>query len=71
MDELDRAQEIEERDRHAALASHRERLRGSGREFCICCGDPIGADRLEAVPNAVRCIGCQTARERWNRLRGY
>lgn len=71
MDELDRAQEIEERDRCAAIAAHRDRLRGSGRKFCTVCGDPIGADRLEAVPNAVRCIGCQTARERWDRRRGY
>lgn len=70
MDELDRAQEIEERDRRAAIAARRERLRGAGREFCIVCGDPIGADRLKAAPNAVRCIGCQTARERWDRRRG-
>ncbi|RTL99766.1 TraR/DksA family transcriptional regulator [Ancylobacter aquaticus] len=71
MDELDRAQELEERARAVALAAHRERLRGSGRKYCSACGDPIGADRLEAVPNAVRCIGCQTARERWDRRRGF
>jgi DnaK suppressor protein len=25
---------------------------------CDRCGGPIGADRLEAIPWAVRCVGC-------------
>jgi RNA polymerase-binding transcription factor DksA len=27
--------------------------------ICLVCGREISADRLEAVPEAVRCIGCQ------------
>ncbi|MGZ6272015.1 MAG: TraR/DksA family transcriptional regulator [Candidatus Limnocylindrales bacterium] len=26
---------------------------------CVSCGDPIGVDRLEALPWADRCIDCQ------------
>lgn len=29
---------------------------------CIGCGQPIGAGRLAAMPEAARCIGCQTSR---------
>jgi RNA polymerase-binding transcription factor len=28
---------------------------------CVRCGRPIGADRLEARPDATTCIGCATA----------
>jgi DnaK suppressor protein len=33
---------------------------------CVRCGRPVGADRLEALPWAARCIDCQRlgARER-------
>jgi RNA polymerase-binding protein DksA len=33
---------------------------------CVRCGEPIAADRLEALPWAARCIDCQRlgARER-------
>jgi hypothetical protein len=31
---------------------------------CKDCGDEIGAARLKANPQAVRCIGCQTEFER-------
>ena len=30
---------------------------------CIDCGVPIGQQRKQAVPWAVRCIRCQTAQE--------
>lgn len=30
---------------------------------CASCGDPIPAERLTAVPEAVRCIDCQWAFE--------
>jgi RNA polymerase-binding transcription factor DksA len=34
--------------------------------FCVDCGDPIGPDRLEALPTAQRCVSCavQAARRR-------
>ncbi|MBJ21761.1 MAG: TraR/DksA family transcriptional regulator [bacterium] len=31
---------------------------------CMGCGDEIGRARLEARPESLYCIGCQTARER-------
>ena len=30
---------------------------------CLACGEPIGASRLRARPEAPFCIGCQTLRE--------
>lgn len=29
---------------------------------CDACGRPVGAERLEAVPWAVLCVGCASAR---------
>ena len=34
---------------------------------CADCGGEIGAERLEALPGAVRCIRCQGAWEQANR----
>ena len=31
---------------------------------CLDCGEPIGEERLAALPGTVRCVGCQAARER-------
>lgn len=33
------------------------------RGVCEDCGRPIGEDRLEAVPEATRCISCQAGWE--------
>jgi hypothetical protein len=30
---------------------------------CLSCGRPIPAERLEALPGATRCAGCQAAAE--------
>lgn len=30
---------------------------------CEDCGQPIGAKRLEALPHAIRCIGCEEKRQ--------
>lgn len=48
----------EEQAHHAA---DRRELGGYG--TCEVCGKPIGAERLEAVPDATRCISCQAAWE--------
>lgn len=29
---------------------------------CDACGRPIGAERLEAIPGAVLCVGCASTR---------
>jgi DnaK suppressor protein len=34
------------------------------RGVCEDCGGPIGEDRLEAVPDATRCISCQAGWEK-------
>ncbi|MDX1623260.1 MAG: TraR/DksA C4-type zinc finger protein [Gemmatimonadota bacterium] len=41
------------------------RLYRDSEEFGLCesCGDPIGWDRLEAIPYATLCIECKTAEE--------
>ncbi len=33
--------------------------------ICERCGDPIAPERLEALPQATLCIGCQAAGERF------
>ena len=38
--------------------------------LCLDCGDEIEPERLKALPYVVRCIDCQTKKERRERLRG-
>ncbi len=73
-DVIDQAQAFEEMRRQIAL---REALKDNDRRpdvcfriiACVDCDDPIDAERLEAIPAAVRCITCQEALERFHRLR--
>lgn len=64
-DPTDRAAMESERDLQRVLTRHRNRapekaLRGTD---CTDCGDPIGARRLAAHPEAGRCIHCARAVE--------
>lgn len=34
---------------------------------CVTCGDPIAVARLDAIPEAARCIGCARGAERRER----
>ena len=34
---------------------------------CLDCGDPVGAGRMEAKPEAARCVSCQAKRDRQQR----
>jgi DnaK suppressor protein len=52
-------------DRIVHGAEESESPRADGR--CVDCGDEIGAERLEALPSAVRCVSCQAAWEKANR----
>lgn len=70
MDDFDRAQVLEQQDRDRAIAAQCLTLAGTGREDCADCGDRISAARLDAMPNAIRCVRCQDAHERAERLRG-
>lgn len=69
MDEFDRASEQEELFRSVSL--HRQRLRPTEKpdedelgRYCLSCGDTIPEKRVLAVPYVVRCIRCQTKKER-------
>lgn len=45
-------------------AQHAGELRDQGSYgVCESCGRPIGEERLAAVPEATRCISCQTTWE--------
>ncbi|NVK42130.1 MAG: TraR/DksA C4-type zinc finger protein [Oceanospirillaceae bacterium] len=64
MDDADRAKEIEQRDRRAAIemaSRHMEPPQQiiNGQVLCIDCDEPVQAERLQAKPNAARCIECQ------------
>lgn len=63
-DLLDRAQQIEEQHRAAALARHHARPVGTGTADCVDCGATIPDARRRALPEADRCVGCQTVAER-------
>jgi phage/conjugal plasmid C-4 type zinc finger TraR family protein len=58
--------QILERDREQAEHSAQLRAEGKAGE-CEDCGGPIGAERMEALPDATRCVGCQGAWDQANR----
>jgi RNA polymerase-binding transcription factor DksA len=65
------AEQVELSERVAALtvdALHRvdaalERLTAGVYGICVSCGGPIASARLEALPAAEMCIGCQGRQE--------
>ncbi len=70
MDIIDKATEVEQAFRDAAL-SHRTRAQTtpSRQKYCLDCYEEIPATRRQAHPYAKRCIHCQTRHERKNRLK--
>lgn len=75
-DLFDRAQQQEQESRDRAIANQLAR-RGTetpdqdaeGNRFCLSCGEQIARDRLEAAPDAVRCVPCQRWQETLGRHR--
>ncbi|WP_199103181.1 TraR/DksA family transcriptional regulator [Aquitalea sp. ASV11] len=68
-DFYDRAQELEQKQRDAALR-HQEaasRPLGASLTHCDDCGKAIPQKRREASPGCTRCISCQTLAERHRR----
>ncbi len=69
MDDADRAQGVEELTRDLALAQRAARqdeaplVIGDVR-ICRWCNEEIEPQRLEANPQAVRCVECQSRHER-------
>lgn len=71
VDVFDRAQMREQKDRElaiqAALQSGRETERPdeeNGIRYCLDCGEPIPNKRLEARPEAVRCVECKDIKDK-------
>jgi DnaK suppressor protein len=49
-------------------AEHSAQLKAAGKSgVCEDCGRPIGAERLEALPESTRCVSCQAQWEQTNR----
>ena len=63
-DPVDRAQDLEQRQRAKALRVTRDRLKVGGCVDCIDCGNEIPPARRAAYPAAVRCAGCQGLAEK-------
>jgi phage/conjugal plasmid C-4 type zinc finger TraR family protein len=58
----DTINEILERDREQASHAAEVRAKG-GYGICEDCDSPIAPERLEAMPNATRCVKCQASYE--------
>jgi DnaK suppressor protein len=58
--------QVLERDRQQA-AHARDRQAKGAYGICEDCGGKIGDERLEALPDATRCVACQAEWESGNR----
>lgn len=63
VDAFDRAQQLEEQHRQAALnqakANYSQTMAQDGRRYCVDCDIEINTKRLLAAPHTQRCIDCQ------------
>ena len=59
-------QQVLEQDREQAERA-RDRKAHGAYGLCEDCGKQIGSERLEALPDATRCITCQAEWEAGNR----
>lgn len=69
MDEIDLGNQHAELFREIALNEARKvnqepALYIDGQKCCVDCEEPIPAKRLIANPDAVRCVGCQSEKEK-------
>jgi DnaK suppressor protein len=57
---------LEENSEHvlAEIDSALERIEAGAYGICRTCGQPISAERLEAIPYATQCIDCKRREER-------
>lgn len=69
MDKLDIAKDLEMEHRQRSLKAQRDgRVKEKpdevdGIRYCLDCGDPVPKKRLDAEPDAVRCVECQQYHE--------
>ena len=68
-EELDETTEIFLEEEERRIAEARRALADGSYGRCKECGRPIPTDRLEAVPEAVRCLTCQRHFEAQHRQR--
>jgi DnaK suppressor protein len=55
-------------DQDREQAERSAQLRAQGRTgMCEDCGKPIGAERMEALPDSTRCVACQASWDQANR----
>lgn len=71
-DIIDRANEQVQRNLDAALEAARHKtqaMTANDITDCIECEKPIGEQRKQYMPSAIRCIPCQNEHEAWERKR--
>lgn len=68
-DYLDEALKAEENFRDQAIAKQLQRdveqpdEDADGNRYCLSCGDEVPKARLDAQPDAVRCVFCQSLKD--------
>lgn len=65
-DRVEAALEALERQRAAVMAAI-ERLDSGDYGLCVDCAEPVAEGRLEARPDAARCVTCQAKHDRHRR----
>lgn len=69
MDDIDRVQEIEQDAVAAKLAVISRQMATKARDIhCAACGDEIPEERRKSLPNATRCVDCQSQSEKHARF---
>lgn len=61
---FDLANQLIEAERNHLVVRAQAELEGQGEPYCVDCGFEIPAARRRAMPNAKRCITCQSYVER-------
>jgi len=59
--EHDLREHLRLREMEARLTAQIEAVTAGTYGICVDCGEPISERRLKAVPDAVRCVPCQSA----------
>ncbi len=68
-DQIDRANELAEREREFALAKRRAKPTACSATYCEDCGDVIPELRRKHILGCTRCVDCQRIAEQ--RQKGY
>jgi DnaK suppressor protein len=69
MDDIDRVQEIEQDAVAKKLADIARMMATKAKDIhCVACGDEIPEERRKSLPNAIRCVDCQSVTEKHSRF---